>query len=437
MLFTLSLFLIIAEGIWQIYVNFPPTIEQLNLGVTSSVVLWIVRVLSLVMVVGAAFIFSSNLNTKIKKYYWIFILACPTISYVWMAYPFDALKLFVISIVFYFVTKKDANIFIVLGFGLVLISLLNIYVFKQKPEILKVLSFAQPQQEVNFRYQIEDNLNPDIHIPRLLKRVVYNKVFFATRDFSNLALTFIDFESLFFQEVHPMGAKSFVIFFWPLIFILFASIWLGATNKISLTKGEVILLYFSFFYFMTTDVSVERRFILLLFPLSIIFAKSIYYYLSTNSKVAKLVIGLLIILTTYGWFTNYFDRYMRPMYWLDNRPVVYDFILSNLKNTTTNYDQIIVPNTLFALNDYCEFYLTTCPEFKYQDFNLQIEPISGNTLYIGFVGNFVGPNKDNAFSTNYEKEIIGRNLDILYKTDVRNNIANTFGQTLLIVQRKK
>jgi hypothetical protein len=425
----------LTELFWQIFINYPPTVEQLGLGISSPASLWALRLLSLIFLISTTFFFSSGLPAKVKRYYWILVFACPAFSLIWMAYPVEALALFIISAVFYLLSRKNKNYLAATAVSAIVIVVLNLGVFKQNPNILNILSLKGPQEEVNFRFQVEDNLNPNIGIPRLLKRAVYNKFFFALREVSSESLTFFDFETLFFQEVHPLGQKAFVVFFWPEILIFCLGLRLAVKKLIS-AKKLVPLLVLSFAYFITSGISNERRLILTLFPLSILIAESIHFCLGSRSKKIKVGIILLIALTLYGWATNYFDRYIRPSYWLDNRPMAYTFILSYLKGDNRKYDQIVVSNTLYALKDYCRYYLKRCPDFVYEDFNLLRQPVMKNTLYIGFVGNFLGPNTENSFPANPDSEINKKGLEILQETHIVNNIANGFGQDLLIVRTK-
>lgn len=436
MLFITPILLMIAEGFWQILIKYPPSIQQLSIGTRNVFMLWVVKILSLILIVFATYFFSVSLESKVKKYYWIIVFVVPSISLIWMSYPLDALKLFIISGVFYFVSKKKIKTILGISLGLITILLLNIAVFKEKPEILKIFSLNQPRDEVNFHYQVENNLNPDIPVPNLLKKLVYNKIFFAFRDGLNSSLYFFDAETLFFQEIHPLGQKSFVMFFWPEIFIFILGIWFYTTKQITLMSEDLILTSFSFVYFLSSGASPERRLILVIFIAAIILSKSIWLVFYKNSKTLRIIIASLLFLTAYGWATNFFDRSVRPTYWLDNRPIAYDFILSNMKKNNRIYDQILVPNTLFALKNYCPYYLNVCPTFKYEDFNLAKQEVSKNTLYIGFIGNFIGRNSQNSFSTDFENEISNKGLEILSKTEIPNNIANGYGQILLITQSK-
>ena len=158
---------------------------------------------------------------------------------------------------------------------------------------------------------------------------------------------------------------------------------------------------------------------------------------TSGSKKIRVGIIILLFLTFYGWTTNYYDRYIRHAYWLDNHPIAYDFFLSYLKNQNEKYDQIVVPDTLYAAKEYCTFYLKDCTSFKNENFDLSKQSFKNNTLYIGFIGNFVGPNPENSFDPDISSELNNKGMEILQKTRLPDNIANGYGQDILIVRAKR
>lgn len=445
MIFIVPPLVLLAELIWQIFIKYPPTLEQLHFGVGNPATLWAVRLLSLGLLLAASFFFSRLASTKIRRYFWILVLLSPAFSLLWMSYPLDTLKIFIIAGAFYLLSRYRKTWIAVAGVCLILLSL-NLIVFKQSPKIIETLSLRVPAEEVALRFYAEDNLNPHIEIPTLLRRVAYNKYFVALKDSVNESLTFFDFETLFFQEVHPLGQKAFVIFFWPEIFIFSLSIWLFLTKRRAAEKGILPLLFLSFVYFITTNTSAERRLFLTLYPLAILMAGCLDTFFKSGSKKIseawpakpiKIGVTLLLFLTFYGWMTNYYDRYVRPAYWLDNRPIAYDFFLSYLKNHNEKYSRILVPDTLYAAKDYCLYYLKDCTLFKNENFDLSRQSANGDTLYIGFAGNFLGPNPENSFPSDLTGDLNRKGLEILQQTHILNNIANTYGQELLIARTKR
>jgi len=435
MISTVPLLILLAEVIWQIFIKYPPTLEQINLGVSSAAALWVVRFISLGLLLAASFFVSRLISIKKGVYYWILVLASPVFSLVWMSYPLDALKIFIVMGIFYFLNRYRKTWIVVTGVLIVILTL-NLSVFKQNPKILEALSIKKSQEEVTLRFNIEDKLNPSIEIPIQVRRIGYNKYFAAFRNSLNESLNFFDFETVFFEEIHPLGQKAFVIFFWPEVFLFGLGLWflLAKQGK----NGEVILtlLFFSFIYFITSSASTERRLFLTLYPLSIIMAGYLDSFLVGGSKKIKIGMTLLIFLIFYGWMTNYYDRYVRPDYWLDNRPIAYNFFLSYLKDNPGKYDQILVPDTLYAAKEYCRFYLDDCDAFKIKNFDLSKDTVEKNSLYVGFIGNFTGPNPANSFPPDISNILENKGIKILKKTHILNNIANGYGQELLIVGAK-
>ena len=330
MISTVPLLLLLAEVIWQIVIKYPPTLEQINLGVNSAAALWIVRFISLGLLLAASFFVSRLISMKKSLYYWILVLASPVFSLVWMSYPLDALKIFIVTGAFYFLNRYRKAWIVVTGVLIVILTL-NLSVFKQNPKIVEALSIKKSQEEVTLRFNIEDKLDPNIEIPTQVRRIGYNKYFAAFRNSLNESLNFFDFETVFFEEVHPLGQKAFVIFFWPEVFLFGLGLWFLLTKEAKNGKVILTLLFFSFIYFITTNASTERRLFLTLYPISIIMAGYLDTFLAKSSKKIKAGVLLLLFLVFYGWMTNYYDRYVRPDYWLDNRPLAYDFFLSYLK----------------------------------------------------------------------------------------------------------
>lgn len=436
MIWIVSWLFVIAELIWQILIKYPPTLEQLNIGVGGPFSLWVVRFVSLALLLAASLFFSRSLSIKVKQYFWILILSSPVISLLWMSYPLDAIKIFIISLMFYILKQKKITLSIISVFCIAAILILNLLIFKQNPPILEMFSLKRSQQEVIYRFNIEDSINSKINIPISLRRVAYNKYFIIIKNIANESLKFFDFETLYFQEVHPLDQKAFVTFFWPQMFILCLGIWLFVSKK-SILKNELLsLLIVSFIYFLTTNSSNDRRLIMAIFPLAVIMSSAIEKYIKDKNKSIKIFIVLFSFLSLYGWMTNYIDRFKRQEFWLDNRPIAYDFAMSYIQKQNFSYNQIKFPDTLYALNKYCPYYIKNCSNFKSENFDLSLTSPEKNTLYIGFGGNFIGKDAKEMNYAEIENDIRNKNMEILGHTRLLNNIASGYGQDLLIVRVK-
>jgi hypothetical protein len=173
-----------------------------------------------------------------------------------------------------------------------------------------------------------------------------------------------------------------------------------------------------------------------MFPLAIIMSDSVVLILTSTCKKTKIGVLILVFLSFYGWMTNYYDRYVRPDYWLDNRPIAYNFFLSYLKNQNLNYNRILVPDTLYSTKDYCPYYLKSCDRVNYENFDLSKQSSSKGTVYVGFTGNFLGPDTENASPSEISRALNAKGLEILKTTHILNNIASGYGQELLIADQK-
>jgi hypothetical protein len=436
MISTVPFLLILLELVWQTTIKYPPTLEQLHLGVYNPTSLWLVRMGSLALLLAATFFVFRLISKKGRLYFWIFVLASPAFSFIWMCHPLDSLKIFIISASFYLISRFQ-KIRIATALTCAILLLLNLAIFKENPKILETLSFKRSQEEVTLRFNIEDNLKPHIQIPILVRRIGYNKYFLILKNSVNESLSFFDFETIFFQEVHPMGQKAFVIFFWPEMYLLCLGTWFILIKRRPIKTVVLPLLFLSFIYFITSNTSIERRLFLTLYPLSILLAECVSTVFVINSaKWVKIGTTLLLLLSFYGWITNYYDRFVRPDYWLDNRPIAYNSFLSFLKNSNEKYNQIVVPETLYATKDYCRYYLKDCEIFRIENFDLSKQIADKDMLYVGFIGNFVGPNRENSFPSDLNSELGRTGLEILQKTHILNNIASGYGQELLIVRVK-
>ena len=433
----IALFIILAEFIWQKVINYPPTIDQLNLGVHNQFTLWMVRAASLLLILISINLISKNVSSKSKRYFWIIVLATPVLSLIWMAYPLDALAMFLSCLIFFIFQSKKFGLFIAVMLATAAMVFVNLFVLKQNPSIVNSMSLNQSQKEVTFRFNIEDNLKPNIYVPLIIKRIVYNKFYIAFKNSANESMHFFDFETLFFQEVHPLLQKAFVTFFWPEILIFALSLWLIVNRKIRLSNNFYAILFLAFVYFITTNYSSDRRLIFAVFPISMLMSAGVEKALSEKKGLLKPAAIILIFLTIYGWATNYFDRYVRADYWLDNRPLAYNFFFSYIKSHAQNYDQIVVSDTLYAAPTYCAFYITACDRIKVQNFDTFDSKPQPNTLYVGFTGNFLGPNRENADINQIISTANSEGLEVYDSKSILNNIASGYGQELVIAGPRK
>lgn len=302
--------------------------------------------------------------------------------------------------------------------------------------------FADPTTESNigFAREMAGRMRGEMGAglsPSLTDKLFYNKFYIAFKNSANESMHFFDFETLFFQEVHPLLQKAFVTFFWPEILIFALSLWLIVNRKIRLSNNFYAILFLAFVYFITTNYSSDRRLIFAVFPISMLMSAGVEKALSEKKGLLKPAAIILIFLTIYGWATNYFDRYVRADYWLDNRPLAYNFFFSYIKSHAQNYDQIVVSDTLYAAPTYCAFYITACDRIKVQNFDTFDSKPQPNTLYVGFTGNFLGPNRENADINQIISTANSEGLEVYDSKSILNNIASGYGQELVIAGPRK
>lgn len=418
---------------------YPPTEEQLALinlvkffdGPTLLIVLRSISLLFLlislvfwVKLVGKFF------NKFIAYVSSILILISPVFMALWLCHPIDCLKLLVVVLVCYcFLKGKWFGWAFAVSF--VVILCFNIFQFKDNPAIFHKLSLKDAQSEVTNRFSREDSLRERIDMPLLLRRVSYNKYFVEYKMVMSEVLGFFDIESVFFQEVHPMEQKSVVLFFWPEIFLFLLGLYWIANNKFKL-KNKFILLFFAiaFVNFIFSSGAAYRRFFIIMLPISLILAIAF--------EKLKFLRILFFILICYGVGTNYYDFLKRPDYWLDNRPLAYDFIFKNIKKVDfESYEKVYVTSIVGNPEKYCKYYLKNCENFIFDSFDLKnAKPIT-NFLYAGFVGEFIGSDFKNNMSVDWKNQIKGAGLIIIDSKSLRDTIAYKFGNDIVVASYEK
>ncbi len=429
----ISFLLVACEFIWQVKIGYPPTAEQLHWFAIAPAYLFTMRLVSLAMVLSAIFLFSRLLDKKLGKYFWIICLAAPVLSVTWMAYPKDALILSIVSTSFYLIQKYSRNFLLTTAIVAVLILIVNLGIFKERPRIISLLSLSESQKEVTWRFTMEDSLKPHIDLPLPIRRIAYNKYYISLKNSANEAMSFFDSETIFFQEVHPLSQKAITIFFWPEVFLFGLSVYFAAAKKMEINNKIIFsLLFTAFMHFITSDVSVERRLLFVIFPLALLMSRGINYGLSAKNRLTRFMFILIIFLSSYGWVTNYYDRLIRPDYWLDNRPVAYGYSMSLLKNIDLSGKKIIVSDILYDAPLYCSYYLKDCSKLELKNFDFSRESPTQDTIYIGFTRNFLGEGAINNTLQDVGTRVNSIGLNLIGIKHLTDNIASGYGQELII-----
>lgn len=437
-MFTLLTFITIAgEIIWQFYVKYPPTLEQLQFVALDPTRLWLVRLVSFGLIVICVKLISKYINSPARKYFYMFCFLPPVIGLIWLSHPIEAVKIFLVVLVGYYSVAKIKKPIWIAVMAVLSVIFVNVLLFKEKPTILNEVSFKKSQEEISFRINIEDTTNPRIELPLKLRRVAYNKYFFSLKNLIKTSLGFFDFETLFFQDVHPMGQKGFIIYTWPVLLIFLASVYLVKRYDPNTINILIFLSISAYIYFMLSNASTDRRLALLVFPIAIILSKGLEYGFSNKTKGLKFGALLLLWLSIYAWGTNLIDRSIRPEHWLDNRPIAQQFVFETIKNSEVQFSNIILPETLYAYKYYCGYYKVDCSLFEIRNFNIVEENINQNNLYVGFTGNFVGQSNIGIDQETVMAELQNKNIRVIGVKHILDNIASGFGQELVVGQLSK
>lgn len=429
----LLLVVIGAEIILQVLINYPPTLEQLNLNIASPAALWASRLLAFILLIYTVIKFSKTLDKKLSGIFSLLIISSPTLSFLWTTSPSDAIKMFLTLIIFLWAEKKYIQKFPVILITTLVILISVFGIFKQKPDVMEHINLKRAAEDVTFRFTREDSLTPNIKIPLFIRRVGYNKYYIAFKKTLDNSMKFFNPETLFFQEVHPMHQKATVMFLWPGIIFFAFGVWELGKDK-NKQRGRILLLSsIAFIYFLFSGGSIEKRLAFLMIPVAIVMTTGIVLLTASKKRLIRIIGMATIILYTYGWIGNIYDRYTRPQYWYDNRPLAYEFAFENIKKNGFANNPIVFSDTMYAAQSYCKYYLNNCDSVKIAE---KMETLDKDTIYIGFIGNILGAKTEGGFSEDIKYDLSTLGYELVAQTRLHDNIANSLGQDLVIVQIK-
>lgn len=307
----------------------------------------------------------------------------------------------------------------------------------------------QIAKQIGERITREDGLQVKVSFPLWFRRIGYNKIFFAYRNVVQEVLDFFDLETLFFQEVHPTHQKSEVVFFWPEIFLfLLGTLGLIKTRFGKKQKILLMLIFLSIlFYLLTPNDSVAGKHSLTLFVLAVVVGKGF----EEMPKGLSLVILLLLV---WAICINTYDVLKRPLFWYDNRPYVYSEGMRVLKEKSpefTSGKNIYLTTLIGNPKVYYFYFFSADPKIflqnqttvqdndkviHFESFNLLNNPPQKNSLYFGFLGEFIGPNPLNEFLKQDINKIepMGLKIEKVWKLD--NTIAFRYGDYFILASTK-
>jgi hypothetical protein len=428
------------------YLKFPPTMEQLTIinklgrSINSVALLVGLRLLTLVILLGSI----RTLSGRVEEIYHggvgvlsaLLVIISPLFFCWWYLYPISAIK-FVLAFYPFVLFKKHKK----LGFliSLVVILCLSLLESNDKAAIFHKFSVSDAAKLTTERFSREDSLADKLTFPLELRRVGYNKVFMIYRQVLGEFIPFFDLETLFFQEVSPTEQKSVVIFYWPEVFLFVWGIY-AMTRKKCIGNSDYVLalLLLSFVNYLCTSKQIYLRMGLLIFPIAVIMAlgiKKLLVLVKRSVFLARVCFFVIIILVGNGILSNVNDVAIRPDFWFDNRPLVYDFMFKNIQ--TLNSKKIMVTSKLEGASEYCRYYFGDCTKsFDLSGFDLKNKMADNGTVYAGFVGEFVGSDYGNNMEGNWRNIIISKGLTIVAEKEIRDSVAYGYGNHIVVTIKK-
>lgn len=432
---------------------YPPTGDQLRMMdlyyglVDGQILLWVVRILSLVLLIISLWFWfglvRNFINKKIALISVIVIVCSPVFLVLWLLHPLDCLKIFFVLLIAHLFLKKftDKNLWVVALFVTIYLLFFSLIASEERASFFHKLGLADGQSETMSRFGAEDSLTDPLIIPLQVKRVVYNKYFLSYKQVINEFIPFFDLETVFFQEVHPMEQKSVVIFYWPEVFLFLVGLFMLVKLKnIKLIKLMLLFFGIALLNFLFSPNQIYRKFEFILLPLSVLIALPIGWVFQNKVKsFGKFLILVVTLFSGYGFLTNMVDINKRPDFWLDNRPLYFDFIYSSLKQKDlNNYDTVRVSSIVGNSEMYCRFYFKRCSKkkFNFISFDLSQEQTTKNTIYAGFVGEFIGSDFKNNINKDWKMLVSAKGINILETKTLRDTIAYKYGNDVVVGEVK-
>lgn len=419
--------------------NYPPTEEQLfileKFTFDSQIGLTVLKFLSLIIFGISVWLIAKQVATVFSKKVALvavgLLLISPSLWVAVCSYPFLVFKIAVVSWGWQYRNSK-----LVLATILTTLVIINILFLGYKPAILSKISFKDASAEVNGRFMAEDSLRTKIELPLWWRRISYNKYFMVYKQSLGEVLPFFDLETLFFQEVNPMEQKSVVMFYWPEVFLFMVGLYvIGNSKAKNMFSFWGYLVVVSLVNYLVSEGAVYQRLILIMLPISIIIGLGLVKLIKYNYYLA----GMMVMVLLYGLVTNSYDLKVRPDFWLDNRPLVYDYWFSQLALIPKEKVSRVFVSTLVGdSKKYCHYYLgNKCEEynFSYGSFDLS-KGVPENGIYLGFEGEFIGSRFKNDFPENWQQIIANNGLELVGSKKIRDTVAFRYGNNIGLVVKK-
>ena len=380
-------------------------------------------------------------NKKIAMMAVIFILLSPAVWVAVLSYPVEILKLVGLLGFISFVGKKLRWRW-VLGIGLIWLLVLNLWSNSDRPTLLHKLSLVTASRQVNNRITNEDGLKERIEFPLVFRRLGYNKYMFVYKGVMDEVVKFIDWEAIFFADIHPAETKTVQIFVWPTAVLFFYGLMLLVRKKNNRVDGKRFLglIMLAWFNFLFSSQELFLRFLLVVLPLSWVMAITVSWSVEKFRQgfVWSGWLWLVVVLVFYGAGVAWRDINKRPEYWLNNRPMVYNIFFSGLEGIDwNNYERVRVSSLVGSADEYCRFYRQDCEKFEFDSFNLIKDGVEPEVVYAGFLGEFIGPTVDNYFRSDWRQVVEGGlGIKIWWEEELYDTVAFRYSNTILVGAKK-
>ncbi len=403
-------------------------------GIGGILWLWVLRFFSFVLLFVVVWVWKQAivkvLDGHIALISAIIVIITPIFFVFGLVYPLICIKLlfFVIGIG---LGLKNKIYFGMLAF---LLIVFNWQILGNRAAIFSKLNMKDAQTEVTKRISSEDSLKESLNMPLWWRRISYNKYYFTYKQILAEALPFFDFESIFFQEINPFAQKSIVIFYWPEMYLFVLGLYyIYIFKNRKMFEFLFILIVIAWIDFVFSEGAAYKRLVLVVFPLSVVISLAFYNLILLVKKsnvLASLAFVFVSVFITFGFINSFLDLNSRIQYWLDNRPLAFEFWYSELSRLNLdNYSKIQVSSMIGDSKQYCFFYLGhICDDrkFVFENFDLTKDK-SINSVYAGFAGEFVGSRFKNDIDGSWSNN---SNFKLVSKQSLRDTIANQYGNDI-------
>lgn len=395
-------------------VDYPPSVDQISRWDFLNFDL--LRILSfLILIIGLSLIYRQL--GKIKKIWLTVMLTSPLLLWSIFLEPINCIKLLIVGIGINL--GKYGKIL-----SIVILIVVNILISGEKTGLLRALDTKNLDLNINEKFFHEDMIEDGIHFPLIMRRIADNKITYLGRNVAKEFLSYWNLERWFFQEVAPDSQKGLPMLFWPAMILMLVGLYYYK-NFSNLVSFLFLVGYIDFLFNPKNDIN---RWVMTLPFLSSIVSYGLYL-------IRKKLVFLfpLLFLFFYGWQSFLFDFSIRPDYWLDNRPILYKHVFSTLP--TESYTNFVVTDFYGVAKKYCLYFIKEQCDSRFLFGSFNKGPFEADKIYIGFEGEFLGPDYSDNFNDDSLEKIKAMNFEVLDSVKMRDKIAYKYGQLLIIAKK--